>query len=72
MINKLSIIYHYVVKGALGPEPEGRSVSPGSDLGLTLWKPFHPAESQLRHLGWGEWIRNPTAYRTRGVLGRVK
>lgn len=38
--SKLSIIYHYVVKGTGGPEPEGRSMCPGSDLGLILRKPF--------------------------------
>lgn len=40
-----------MVKGTLDSESEGRSLSPGSDLDMTLRKPFNPAEFQLRHLG---------------------
>lgn len=30
-------------------ESEGRSLSPGSDLGVALRTPLNPAESQLKH-----------------------
>ena len=40
--------YHCRGKGTLDSESEIRSLTPGFDLGVTLRKPFNPAESQLK------------------------
>lgn len=48
--SRLSVIYHSTVKGALDSQSEGGSWSPGTDLDMTLRKPFNPAESRLTRL----------------------